>query len=129
MKQSKATTYEQYGIKYDAKRQKVYHDVLGWINPLLINGNDKLGRGVYTYSMLPTNKMYIVSFGPFTSGVKGVYWSKREQRWIAKIGLKGKTITIGRFQNLKDAEKARKQAEEQYYSPIIEQWKKDHSAE
>jgi len=60
-----------------------------------------------------------------TSGVKGVYWSNREQRWIAKIGLKGKTITIGRFQHLKDAEKARKQAEEQYFSPILEQWKED----
>lgn len=66
MKQSKAAIYEQYGIKYDTKTNKIYHNVLGWIRPLLINGNDKLGRGVYTYSMLPTNKMYIVSFGPFT---------------------------------------------------------------
>lgn len=66
MKQSKQSIYEQYGIKYDTKANKIYHNVLGWIRPLLINGNDKLGRGVYTYSMLPTNKMYIVSFGPFT---------------------------------------------------------------
>lgn len=66
MKQSKQSIYEQYGIKYDTKTNKIYHNVLGWIRPLLINGNDKLGRGVYTYSTLPTNKMYIVSFGPFT---------------------------------------------------------------
>ena len=66
MKQSKQFIYEQYGIKYDTKTNKIYHNVLGWIRPLLINGNDKLGRGVYTYSTLPTNKMYIVSFGPFT---------------------------------------------------------------
>lgn len=61
MKQSKAAIYEQYGIKYDTKSNKIYHDVLGWIRPLLINGNDKLGRGVYTYSTLATNKQYNVN--------------------------------------------------------------------
>lgn len=72
MKQSKQSIYEQYGVKYDTKSNKIYHNILGWIRPLLINGNDKLGRGVYTYSTLPTNKMYIVSFGPFTDKhVKG----------------------------------------------------------
>ena len=62
---TKQSIYAEYGIQYDRNTNKIYHDVLGWIRPLLINGNDKLGRGVYTFSTLPTNKMYIVSFGPF----------------------------------------------------------------
>lgn len=39
------------------------------------------------------------------SGVKGVYWSGRERKWVAKIGVKNKSITIGRFMSLEDAKK------------------------
>lgn len=67
MKQSKAAIYEQYGIKYDAKTQKIYHALFGWIKPLLINGNDKLGKGVWTYSTLATNRPYHVTLDT-TSG-------------------------------------------------------------
>jgi hypothetical protein len=61
------------------------------------------------------------------SGVLGVYWSEREQRWIAKIGLRGKSITIGRFDDLEKAKLARLAAEEEIYNPIIEEFdsKKD----
>lgn len=65
MKQTKKDIYAAYGISYDRKVEKIYHNTLGWIKPILINGNGKLGRGVWTYSTLATNKMYIVSFGPF----------------------------------------------------------------
>lgn len=58
-----------------------------------------------------------------TSGVKGVYWNTREKIWIAKIGVKGKSITLGRFKSLDDAKKARKDAEEKYFIPIIEEYK------
>lgn len=54
------------------------------------------------------------------SGVKGVYWSEREKRWIAKITFRRKSITIGRFSSLQDAEKARKQAEEEMFEPALE---------
>ncbi|MCD7918665.1 MAG: hypothetical protein LUG45_01020 [Clostridiales bacterium] len=60
-----------------------------------------------------------------TSGVKGVYWSNREQRWIAKIGVRGKSITIGRFASLEDAAKARRAAEEKYYDPIIKAYEEE----
>lgn len=59
------------------------------------------------------------------SGVKGVYWSNREQCWIAKIMFRRKNITIGRFSTQKAAEIARKQAEEKYFSPVIERWEKN----
>lgn len=54
-----------------------------------------------------------------TSGVKGVHWSSREQRWIARIGVKGRSITLGRFKNLEDAREARLEAEKKYFDPII----------
>lgn len=61
------------------------------------------------------------------SGYKGVYWSDREGRYIAKIGVKGKTITIGRFRLLGDAVKARAAAEEEYYKPILDAHKEDET--
>ena len=54
------------------------------------------------------------------SGVKGVYWSSREERWIANIVLRGKKIVLGRYKDLEDARKARLEAEDKYYMPIIE---------
>ena len=57
---TKAQVYAEYGIAYDRKANKIYHPFFGWIKPLLINGNDKLGRGVYTYSTLATNRFYDV---------------------------------------------------------------------
>lgn len=58
---TKTDIYKQYGIAYDRKADKIYHPFFGWIKPLLINGNDKLGRGVYTYSTLATNSFYNVT--------------------------------------------------------------------
>lgn len=61
------------------------------------------------------------------SGVKGVYWSNREQCWIAKITFQRKDITIGRFSTKEAAKKARKQAEERYFSPVIEKWEAEEN--
>lgn len=49
-----------------------------------------------------------------TSGVKGVYWKKENQKWQAIIGYKGKQIHLGYFEKFEDAVKARKTAEEKY---------------
>lgn len=59
------------------------------------------------------------------SGVKGVYWSDREGRWIAKIGFQNQTITIGRFSNLDDAISARRDAEEKYFAPMLKDYKEE----
>lgn len=61
------------------------------------------------------------------SGIKGVYWSKAESRWIAKIGFQGKNITLGRFVKIEDAIAARKAAEEKYFNPILEKYDRNHS--
>lgn len=47
------------------------------------------------------------------SGVKGVYWQKREKNWIAVLYAKGKKIIIGYFNNVPEAEKALKKAREE----------------
>lgn len=56
------------------------------------------------------------------SGVRGVYWREAEQRWEAYIKLRGKQISLGRYKQLADAVKARADAEEKYFTPIIEEY-------
>lgn len=53
-----------------------------------------------------------------STGVLGVYWSRSEKCYIAKIGIRGKTVTIGRFARLEDAAKARAKAEEELFAPL-----------
>lgn len=49
-----------------------------------------------------------------TSGVRGVYWNKRNLKWHAQINVHGKSHHLGYFTNLTEATQARKQAEEKY---------------
>lgn len=50
-----------------------------------------------------------------TSGVTGVYWHKKEKRWVARIRVNKKLIYLGSFVNFDDAVKARKDGEEKYF--------------
>ncbi|MBC1851202.1 IS630 transposase-related protein [Listeria seeligeri] len=54
------------------------------------------------------------------SGVTGVLFDESRQRWKAQIEFKGKKIYLGRFINKEDAVRARKEAEEKYFKPVIE---------
>lgn len=45
-----------------------------------------------------------------SSGITGVAWSKKSQRWVAHIGLKGKAKHIGQFTTFCTAVKARTSA-------------------
>lgn len=76
--------------------------------------NTNLSRISSTATMYKNNK----------SGVKGVCWVKRFNKWNAQIGFKGKVINLGYFLNLEDAIKARKKAEEKYFKPILDKYKK-----
>ncbi|RXZ77222.1 hypothetical protein EBB07_33665 [Paenibacillaceae bacterium] len=55
-----------------------------------------------------------------SSGHKGVYWAKRERKWVASIGIKGKSVYLGYFADKQDAIRARKEAEEKYHQPYID---------
>jgi len=48
------------------------------------------------------------------SGVTGVVWNKRDNRWVAQIRLNGKSKSLGYFTNKADAIAARRAAEEKY---------------
>ncbi len=50
-----------------------------------------------------------------TSGVVGVYYMSRENKWGATISMNGKNITLGSFDNFDEAVRVRKQAEIDYY--------------
>lgn len=49
-----------------------------------------------------------------TSGVVGVVWRGKPQRWEASITVKGKKIHIGNFADIADASAARKAAEREH---------------
>ncbi len=50
-----------------------------------------------------------------TSGVAGVHWFKRKNKWTARISFNNKIINLGSFENREDAIKVRREAEEKYY--------------
>ena len=68
---TKKQIYAKYGIEYDTKTGKIKAPIYGYIRPLLINGNGKLGRGVYTFSMLPGNIKHLVTIDGVTTEVLG----------------------------------------------------------
>lgn len=47
-----------------------------------------------------------------TSGHTGVYWVSGRRKWSAEIRVGGKRHYLGSFENVEDAIKARKEAEE-----------------
>jgi len=46
-----------------------------------------------------------------SSGCAGVTWYPRYSKWLARIGFKGKKITLGYFEDLQEAISVRKNAE------------------
>lgn len=51
-----------------------------------------------------------------TSGYRGVFWSTREGKWLAKIQVGGKQIHCGHFSDVHEAGKAVKEARRLYMS-------------
>lgn len=69
-----------------------------------------------------TNTQQVINRSIFknnTSGVKGVYWHSRDKKWSASICVNYHLISLGYFIDKEDAIAARKNAEEEYYSPVI----------
>lgn len=50
-----------------------------------------------------------------SSGYKGISWHKNCKKWIAQIGLNGKLIYLGIFDDIEDAKQARRDAEIKYF--------------
>lgn len=60
-----------------------------------------------------------------TSGAKGVWWKSQTEKWCAEIFFKGSKHFLGCFEHKEDAIKARKEAEEKYFVPILEKYRKE----
>lgn len=58
-----------------------------------------------------------------TSGHKGVAFDKSRNKYMAYINVHDKRIYLGRYETIEDAIKARKQAEEKHYKPLLEELK------
>lgn len=61
-------------------------------------------QNMYNTNLRSTNK----------SGIKGVHFDKERNKWFAVICNNYKTIPLGRYDNIEDAIKARKEAEFKY---------------
>jgi hypothetical protein len=60
-----------------------------------------------------------------TSGIRGVSWHKKSEKWWAYITFKKEMISLGYFDELDDAAEARKKAEEKYFEPLKQMFKKE----
>lgn len=74
-----------------------------------------------------SNRKFNTNFGSIvcdkpknnTSGHKGVSWCKSKGMWEAYISVHNKRIHLGRYHNIDDAVKARIEAEEKYFDPLL----------
>ena len=61
------------------------------------------------------NARNITSRRSNTSGHQGVSWDKESGNWLARIMLGGKSVNLGRFNDINEAAAARKAAEVKYF--------------
>lgn len=64
---------------------------------------------------------------PEVSGIRKVDTVQRGTVYQARLGLRYKQISLGRFDDYDSAVRARRAAEQLYYVPIIEEWDRMHS--
>ncbi|MCZ6897513.1 MAG: HNH endonuclease [Betaproteobacteria bacterium] len=50
-----------------------------------------------------------------TSGIKGVCWNKKNNKWLSRIMINKKSINLGYFKNLDDAKNAVMEARNKYH--------------
>ena len=56
-----------------------------------------------------------------TSGVRGVQYDKRTNRYRARLKFKGKLMNFGSYRTLEEAVTARRAAEQEYYGSFLEE--------
>lgn len=56
-----AAVFEKYGIDYNIETSKVYCPGFGWTYLPLVDGNGKIGKGIYHFSTLPGDKHYTLN--------------------------------------------------------------------
>ena len=56
------------------------------------------------------------------TGVNGVYFDKRRNKYVASIKIQRVKHHLGSFTTLDEAKKAREKAEEKYFKPLIDKF-------
>lgn len=89
-----------------------------------VTGN-ALGESTKNVCVNGTNIRNLTSKVPKnnTSGIKGVSWDNSRKLWVAQIAFKGTHYNLGRYKDIKEAEKARKVAEDNMYGNFLEWYK------
>lgn len=54
-----------------------------------------------------------------TSGTRGVYWHKKQNKWYVRLRFQGKLLYLGTYSNYDDAVKARQNAEDEIYGKFL----------
>lgn len=67
---TKKDIYASYGIEYDTESEKILSPI-GYVPALLIDGNEKIGKGVWHFSTLPTNNYFDVTVNGVAYHIKG----------------------------------------------------------
>ena len=67
----KKAIYAKYGIEYKDGKILCPIDNGTWIRPLLVDGNKKIGKGAYHFSILPTSREYRIDINGTERIVKG----------------------------------------------------------
>jgi hypothetical protein len=81
-----------------------------------VNGDPSDTRFVNLRPATRSQNMMNMALPPSnTSGVKGVSWNRRHQRWEAYITLNRKQMKLGTYRELTDAAQARKAAEQRLF--------------
>jgi len=120
-----AGSYDKYGYRrlgYKSKNYFIHRLVWAYVHGKFppndidhIDGNpanNKIGnlRAVSHEENLKNSKLNKNN----TSGVAGVYWDKKTSKWMAHIGISGKKVHLGCFDDFFEACCARKSAESKY---------------
>lgn len=110
--------YKRIGLE---NREYMYHRVLWVMHYGSIPSNkqidhidhDPLNNHISNLRLVTDagNKLNLPMRKTNKSGHRGVHWDKNRNKWFAQIQRNRKTTSLGRFDNLEDAVKARKKAE------------------
>lgn len=114
-----ATGYARANINGDATRM---HTFLGYYFPDHHNRNrlDNRRKNLIPCTVQENNRNSSMR-SDNTSGVKGISWDKKCQKWLSYIKLDDKFERLGYFQNIDDAIKTRLIAEAKYFKEFAPQ--------
>lgn len=86
---------------------------------------DKMHHGFKKFSIRCTN-IKLISNRKLAknnkSGINGVFFRPKLNKWEAKLGISNTLISLGKFDTKEEAIKARKDAEKKYFEPIIKEY-------